>query len=219
MYEDAQDWKMPDWFFSEHEIFSLHPKLEGWQYPTKADLRKLQELVAQTPDEKSIQKLLQDVPILFQAQMRTGHGNWVFPQFSFGGKFIADFICCHGTSGGPMYNLIELESPRAKPHLKDGRFSEATRIAIDQIKDWRRYAEQNLSQLWRPKAQGGLGLHLFRAGCFATIIIGRRANDYPARFQGLRAELRERDSIEIISYDTFVENIQNGIARKVGSED
>ena len=40
------------------------------------------------------------------------------------------------------------------------------------------------------------------------IIIGRRSHQYPSRFQALRKEFFENEGIEIISYDTLVERIE-----------
>ncbi len=208
MFDDRSDWRMQPWFYDEHKSHSLNDEGGGWKMPVRESIIGLRTLIASTPSEGVVQAFLQQHRNLFLSFMRTGHGNWVFPQLRFGPHFIADFVLCEGSSGGPHWSLWELESPRAKVSLQSGEFSKSLRTAISQIQDWRRYITLNLSSLSRSNAEGGQGLHQIRPRASAMIIIGRRSHQYPSRFQALRKEFFENEGIEIISYDTLVERIE-----------
>lgn len=199
---------MPDWFFDEHTRYSLSENGER-QFPKRDAIIQLEMLVQSNPKEIALQRFLEANPSLFYSFMRTGHGNWVFPQLPLGKDFVPDFLYCAGNSGGPTWTLVELESPRQKPFLKDGNFSESLRTALNQVRDWRRYISDNHYILRKPKSEGGQGLFLLRPRSFARIIIGRRPDKYPTRYQRLRQEIREDENIEVISYDTFVEEIKD----------
>ena len=206
MYEDESDWRIPDWFWTDHKRYSLFDP-DQRQIPSRDSILSLRELIETNPDEKSVQHFLERNLNLFYSFMRTGHGNWVFPRLQLGKDFIPDFLYCAGNSGGPSWRFLELESSVHTPFLKSGQFSQPLRTAVDQIRDWRRYVDDNGDTLRKPRSQGGQGLFGLRSGAFAKIVIGRRKDSYPERYQALRREIRENESIEIVSHDTFVDDV------------
>lgn len=208
MFDDRSDWRMQPWFYDEHRRFSLNDEGGAWNQPVRASILEFRKLIDGNPAERAVQSFLEIHRNLFLSFMRTGHGNWLFPQLRFGPHFIADFVLCEGSSGGPHWSLWELESPRAELHLKNGEFSKPLRTAITQIKDWRRYIQLNREPLSRSKAEGGYGLHHIRPKSNAKIVIGRRQKAYPSRFQALRQELYEEDRIEIITHDTLIDRVE-----------
>ena len=213
MYEDSRDWRVPEWFYEEHEKFCVHGESSGWRHPSQDLARKLLIAVNNAKNEHDLQKFLEEHPLIWLCFMRTGHGNWAFPQVRLGGMFVPDFLIAEGSSRGLFWRMIELESPNAKPYKKDGNFSHSLRTAINQIADWRQYIADQQQLITSPKSSGGTGLHQFKGRCFGTIYIGRRHDKYPARYNIRRQCLRDEQHIEVCSYDTFVEQVQASLTR------
>lgn len=206
MYEDHDDWTTPGWFRGQ---FKSHQIDEQDYHPRRESILDLEQTLQSDPDERCMQEFLEQHRNLVLSFMRTGHGNWSIPQQSLGGRFRTDFLWATGSSAYLSWQYVELESPRAQAFLQDGQFSRQLRTAVQQIRDWRQYVADNISSIQRPKIQGGEGLFNLRPKAPALIIIGRRKESYPRRYQNERMRTREDDGIEIISYDTFYERIKS----------
>ena len=122
----------------------------------------------------------------------------------------------NGSSGGMLWELIELESPKALPFIGDGTFSAATRKGISQISDWRDWLQNNVDYAQRSKSRNGLGL-LDIDGAASLVVVGRRSiydrakgrNEFDRRRK--RAILESR--VEIISYESFIESLKFRFSR------
>ena len=197
--------KIPEWFWDEATDANIHESGKGWLYPTEDDVRELKNVICCARRELELQIYLKEKPQLFMTYMRSGHGNWVFDRPSFGGIYIPDFLLAEGHSGGLSWTYVELESPKHTPYLRDGSFSQPLRIAIDQVHDWRGWAANNLNLIRNPKSSDGLGLFDFQSQAKAIIIIGRRSN-YPKRYLDLRVNLKQKENIEVMPWDRFVDH-------------
>jgi hypothetical protein len=191
---------IPDWIYDDLRDYST----SATDIKT-ADICEFEALLARKPDENACQAFLATHPAILAAFGRSGHGEWVIPKPRFGGAYVPDFLACHGTSGGLFWTLVELESPRHRPFNADGTFAKPLRTAIDQIKRWRIWIEQNIDLVQRERARGGLGFFDLRSRSAATIVIGRRL-DYPPHFNDLRRLTSDDSDIAIMSYDGLLDH-------------
>jgi hypothetical protein len=197
---------MSSWVDSDiHEYFR---EFESGRFDvTDKDVSDFETVLAAATDERAIQQFLQGRPQLLCAYMRSGHGEWVLPQKRLGAEYVPDFVIGHGSSGGVMWDFIELESPRSPFLLKSGQPSRELRNAVHQIESWRTWLRENLAYAQKPPASHGLGLLHVSPMSPAMIVIGRRQN-ITEEFNVYRQRLRERDHIKLITYDRLLDDFR-----------
>ncbi len=67
-------------------------------------------------------------------------------EVSFGGKYRSDFVWLNDNSDGPEWVLVEIEKPRIKLFTKKGEPSAELNHAIEQVRSWIRYFNENPSE-------------------------------------------------------------------------
>ena len=165
----------------------------------------LASLVAGGSSELVLQKHIESH--LFLLSQQYSHCHHVSPNFSFGGKLVADFMCLDWPSNWPHWVAVELESPSKKVMTKSGRRSADLEHALQQIRDWRDFVKKNLDFVTRQRSKGGLGLDHSEPNMLGRVYIGRRISD-PAnaiKWRTLRDQIADSDRIYVYSWDGFVE--------------
>jgi hypothetical protein len=114
------------------------------------------------------------------------------------GKHVTDFVF-HEAAGG--YLLVELEKPTHSLFRKDGQPRQQLNHAIDQIMDWRRYIEHNLSTVQRE-----LGLEGLSSNPSCLVVIGRSSSLTEENQQKLTSMENASPSIKIMTYDDVLAN-------------
>ena len=71
------------------------------------------------------------------------HEAFIFPEFSLGGKYFADYLLIGKSSGGYEFIFVELEKSQGRITLKNGYFGESIRKGNFQIDDWEAWIESN----------------------------------------------------------------------------
>ncbi|MEC4054568.1 Shedu anti-phage system protein SduA domain-containing protein [Myroides odoratimimus] len=66
-----------------------------------------------------------------------------FHEINFGSKLRCDFAWLNDNSDGPEWVLLEIEKPKMKLFTKKGEPSAELNHAIEQVKTWQRYFEEN----------------------------------------------------------------------------
>jgi len=66
-----------------------------------------------------------------------------FKEISFGGKYRCDFAWLNDNSDGPEWVLVEIEKPKMKLFTKKDEPTSALNHAIEQVKSWERYFNEN----------------------------------------------------------------------------
>ena len=126
-------------------------------------------------DEKPLQAVLSAHPGLLRVLLGGSAGNAVWPWPRLDGKFIPDFMLAEANSAGIHWTLVELESPRARMLLADGRLADKAREGVSQIRAWRDYLADQIAHARPPVADGGLGLVGIRPHrARGVVLIGRR---------------------------------------------
>jgi hypothetical protein len=101
---------------------------------------------------------------------------------------------------GPLWIIVELESPTKSPVIKTG-LSRTCTYAVQQIDQSRTYIRDNALFL---RDNGWPEIH---GECEGVVIIGRRT-DAGRHEQRLKLEAKRRERIEIASYDRILERFE-----------
>lgn len=199
----------------------------------KSDLLRL---LNTTTGERAVHRYLKNHPKLVWATfMRCGgHSDYVIPEFALGGKFRTDFLIMQSFSGGWNIALVELEPVDKKLFNQDGTPTKRLKGAIQQIDDWRRYVDSDKAAFCSALADAAMTDDLFQPEfndgreprcvkwplrdprTYLTIdyhIVMSRRDDLNEISQQLRAGYKPYHSIEIATYDRFVQvadNIESG---------
>lgn len=158
--------------------------------------KKLAELMSQfaglfhEPEQK-LQTFLEANPFLLCA---THSRCWRKLPF---GKTVSDFVFQRSDQS---YVLVEIERGDRKLLRRDGQQSEELTHAINQITDWRRYIEDNLSTV-----RGELELGHITASPDMLIVIGRSADLDEAGFRKIRAIQDQIPRLRILTWDQLLE--------------
>jgi len=66
-----------------------------------------------------------------------------FKEISFGGEYRCDFAWLNDNSDGPEWVLVEIEKPKMKLFTKKNEPGSALNHAMEQVKSWERYFNEN----------------------------------------------------------------------------
>jgi len=200
---------IPEWFWSENSSFDISANRERKPRAIEG-LKKVMLVLAQGGGETEVQSILKEYPELLGGGYRTGHGTWGFPEFSFPPEYRADWLVASGSSGGILWDLIELEDPQKIPFKQNGHYSDAARKGIEQIKDWRHYIQSNNGHVNKSRADHGLGLHDLRPKTQGIVVVGRRevysSEKAKAKYDENRHATLEDERIRVMSYETFLDH-------------
>lgn len=168
----------------------------------------LRSLVESHAEEIVIQKHLESH--LYLVSQQFAHCHHVAPNFSFGGKLFADFLCLDWPSSWPHWIALEIEAPRKRIMTKTGRRTAALEHALQQVRDWREFIKNNLDFVNRPLAKGGLGLEHAEPNMMGYVFIGRRPEDPNEidRLNVLRRQIADSDNIYVFTWDGIVERAE-----------
>jgi hypothetical protein len=80
--------------------------------------RKFRSVLDHAKTEKPLQLLFEQHPIILLTSIVCHRTSWIFPRKSLpkpgGGSWVPDFMICDWTSVGPLWTIVELESPTAR---------------------------------------------------------------------------------------------------------
>lgn len=131
----------------------------------------------------------------------------VWPKVKLGDR-VTDFIVREGAG---EYLLVELEAPTRQLFRGDGQQHEELTHAVNQITDWWRYLEDNLSTVQRE-----LGLEGISTNPKALIVIGRTAGLTDADKRKLTTVRNIQPKIQILTYDDALAAAEATIANLFG---
>lgn len=177
----------------------------SWMDVTHDHVEKLKSCLCTAKVEQDIQSFLEENPILLIQHLGGGHGRWVIPKKSFGGKYFSDFMIGEKHSVGYEWQAVELEHPNSPMFTSKGDPTKELTHAIRQIMDWRSWLQRNADLASRSIHQHGLGLKDIRADLSGLILISRREHIDP-RMNELRREYMKTMNISIHSYDFLLDN-------------
>lgn len=119
----------------------------------------------------------------------------IFREINFGGELKCDFAWLNDNSGGPEWVLVEIESPKLDIFKKSGEPTHKLNHALEQVKSWRRYFNENPSEKRRIFGAGGRFRYILVAGEKERWTINNAAK--------WRIDNNKESEIEIRSSDIF----------------
>lgn len=162
---------------------------------------QFEKALANSQREEDMQTFFTENPFILAEQLP--HCHHVIPKFSFGGKYISDFLLPEMASSGTTWVLVELEPVNAKLVTASGQLADRLRGGIQQVKDWRDWLLDNRDQALRPRRQNGLGFENIE-DIRGWVIVGRRS-EVSARFNQLRNQVQRDSKIDVMTYDRLLE--------------
>ena len=165
----------------------------------------LRTLVDDDCAEGKLQAHLQAHPYILSEQF--AHCHYVFPQVRFGDRLVADFLCLETPSYGNEWIGIEIEPANMQVVTKSGRKSAKLEHALQQVRDWRRWVQDNIDTARRRRDHNGLGLEDINPRFTAEVIIGRR-RDHTDAYDKLRRQVRSDELIAIRSWDSVIDRAE-----------
>lgn len=152
--------------------------------------------------EIDLLKVIRDNSFLLHA-LYTRHGDSrpAFREVSFGAKLRCDFAWLNDNSDGPEWVVVEVEEPRMRLFNASGKPSAELNSAIEQIRSWQRYFEENPLE----------GKRIFGAVArFRYILVGGDKKSWSTEdAMKWRKHFNSNNNIEIRSADVFLRALRN----------
>jgi hypothetical protein len=195
------------WSSAKHQelsAFLITEPLSG------SDIDEIQCVIDSADDERPIQEFLERHARLLAALVG-GQKRYCIPQKRLGAEYVPDFMIGSVDSLGIYWVFVELETPRARIYLRDGRqLGNAARKGVSQIVEWRGWVIENLAYARRRATENGLGLFDIRPNSEGVVLVGRRSTLTDTK-ESARRELRESSRIHVHSYDWLIEALINAL--------
>jgi hypothetical protein len=175
----------------------------------RSEISELEAVIAAAPDERPIQKYLQEHQHMLTALLG-GKERFCMPQKRLGSEFVPDFIIGDVDSLGIRWTLVELETPDSGLYLTDGSsWDKYARKGVSQIVQWRNWLKGNLAYAHKPLRDNGLGLHNIDGDALALVLVGRRGRMPSEPNEAERIELRRKSMIDVHTYDWLIERLES----------
>lgn len=165
---------------------SLDPKLPARKRYSLL-LEEYRLLLESSPDEEALQVFLRKNPSLLCPSYMA-----MWPKQPLGAT-VTDFIFRDATGD---YLLVEIEKANHSLFTKSGHPTHQLQHAISQVRDWRRYLEDNLGTVQRE-----LGLHGISANPRGLVVIGRSSQLDARTRRTLTTMENEAPKTKIMTYD------------------
>ncbi len=118
-----------------------------------------------------------------------------FAEVPFGNKLRSDFCWLNDNSDGPEWVLVEIEKPNIKLFNQNGDPSSELNHAIEQVKSWERYFDQQPAE--KQRIFGAVSKFRY------VLVVGRRNKWQKREAAQWRVHHNKYSSIEIHSMDIF----------------
>lgn len=148
--------------------------------------------------ESQLLETLKDNSFLFYELFSRKHGiQPIFREISFGGELRCDYAWLNDNSDGPEWVLVEIEKPKFELFRKgNNEPTHQLNHALEQLKSWRRYFNENPSE--KKRIFGAVGRFRF------VIVGGANENWAQGKPSKWRIDNNKETGIEIRSSDIFI---------------
>ena len=179
------------------------------------------EALDRATKENDIQRYIKEsdkwfIPLSILKDYDFGHHfACVVPEYSLGAEYIVDYMLIGKNSIGYNIVFVEFEDVNVDYRLKKSNTeSDKVRKGITQIRDWKRWIEENKSYFMNREGIRSISNNIPSWAFWYCLVVGRRER-MDDMANKLRGEIqREIRGLHIISYDRLVDNIKmmsNGI--------
>ncbi len=191
--DDAASWAENDLLLTaarknthDAQYASIDPRFQARRYFANL-VEEFDRALDAAADEEDLQRFLSDNPVFLEPAFAR-----VWPKLPLGAH-VTDFVFQRATG---EYLVVELEHPRKKLFTKRGVQSAQLTQAIDQVLDWRRYIEDNLTTVQRE-----LGLENITPNPKSMIVIGRARDLAGENRRKLATLAGQWPNLRILTYD------------------
>lgn len=138
------------------------------------------------------------------------HESYLFPEFSLGQSYRADYLLVGKNSGGYQFVFVEFENPNQNIVLQDGTLGLTFRKGIDQVKSWSRWLEGHYSALqefWQMNTLQSLPSEFitYKSIAMHFVVVAGRRDNFKAETYDLREEYKREQHIVLLHYDNLYE--------------
>jgi hypothetical protein len=148
------------------------------KHKVEESIREFRNLLDKPSDEAEIQTFLENHSYYFNGIIRLYGASPLLAKTPLGSEWEIDFACFDSGSCGPEWRLIEIESPKHPLFTKSGHLSARATHAIQQVRDWQAWVDENLEYARKTFPQ-----IIYPCG---YVFIGRRSELSPELRQKLR---------------------------------
>ena len=136
------------------------------------------------------------------------HEAFVAPELQLGAEYKVDYALLGRNSIGYHMVLVEFEDVNVNYSIKSiNTESKAVRAGITQIKDWKRWMDNNRHYFMNSYGLGEIAGNIPSWGIYYCLVVGRRSL-MTQKDNELRSQLQdELSGLKIISYDRIVDYI------------
>jgi hypothetical protein len=186
-------------------------ELEELDFTLEAD--RLSEILDAAKTETDVQSYIKNnrkwfIPGSILKDYNFGHhGAYLFLEQKLGIEYIADYILLGENSDGHSIVLVEFEKPNS-PFLitTSNSESESVRKGLTQIKDWKRWIDDNREYFFNSMGLKGKGVSIPVSRFFYCLVVSRRKH-MDERTRDVRSQICfEMQNTKIISFDRLVDN-------------
>lgn len=188
-------------------------ELERWSVrgaPEAADIHEFEAALELAADERPLQAVLTAHPRLLGVLLSGTWGNAVRPWPRLDGRLVPDFALAEADSAGIHWTFVELESPRVRMLLRDGRLAAKAREGVSQIQTWRTYLGDHVARARMAEADGGLGFSGLRPHKARGLVVVGRRDAHVGIPQQERNALASDSLILVRSYDWLLDLLWQG---------
>lgn len=138
------------------------------------------------------------------------HGAYLFPEFPLGTSYKADYLIIGKNSGGHEFVFVELENPKGNITIQDGELGNTFRKGIIQVKNWKRWLQENysyLSEYFETHCNRNQTLPKefmkFDSTRLHYVVVAGRRKDFTDKTYQIAREYKDNEKIQLLHYDNL----------------
>ncbi|MCY4369242.1 MAG: DUF4263 domain-containing protein [bacterium] len=166
------------------QVFGEFGQSVQWDRISPTDVESFRKLLDRSPGEHEVHRFLEGKPEFLVQVLGGGHGRCQLSKYrerflskpKLGAEYIPDFLIAEASSIGIQWHCVELKAPSKGLQTQDGRELAPVCEAIHQIRDWRKWLQDNRRYARAPSSENGLGLASIDSRIPGLIIVGRSQN-------------------------------------------
>ena len=178
------------------------------------EAKEYREVIYSATDEHSIQQYIKEnkkwfIPGSIFLDYNFGHHDaYLFSEQKLGNEYAVDYMLLGKNSDG--YNIILVEFEKADtPYLLNSSNgeSESVRKGITQIRDWKRWIDQNRDYFIKNIGLNELGIDIPIYRIFYYLVVSRRDHMTKKAYDVRSQCMYEMNNIKIVTFDRLASNI------------
>lgn len=176
---------------------------------------KYNEVICSSTNEQEIQRYIKNgrkwfIPGSIFLDYNFGHHDaYLFPEQKLGNDYIADYMLLGKSSDGYSIVLVEFEKAKTPYTLSNSNTeAESVRKGITQIKDWKRWVDQNRDYFMKNIGISQNGIDIPTHRIFYYLVVSRREHMSDIAKDVRSQTMYEMNNTKIVTFDRLTDNIR-----------